>query len=462
MKESVTEILANYVAETEFDDLPDEVVDKAIACIRDSIGCALGGYRTTPGRIVANLVTSLGGTPESTIMGTGAKVGCVNASFANSTLSNALDFDDCFPGGHPGSTIVPPALAVSERIGAPGKKLILATVVGYEVSTRIGRSIRPTKKRIKKVFGLGTWQVFGSVAAASKLLSLSQEEVANAFGIAGSDAPVPSNNKTMPLLMPRMTMSKNNFGAASQAGVMAALLAKKGFTGPCDILDGETGFWRIAGSDRCDFKMMTAGLGKDYLTLEVEFKPYSCCRWLHNAIDAVLELTKENEIQSKSIKKITARTFSNVVQPRHSNYTPRTMMDVIPSLPYCVAVALAGIEPGPKWFANENLTDRKLLRIAARVKPLGDCAAERTYPDKSVATVEIETFNGGRYSKRVEYAKGHPKNPMSEREMAGKFVRLASLSVSATKAKETRELIKRLRELSDVRKIARLVGAPEH
>jgi len=117
---------------------------------------------------------------------------------------------------------------------------------------------------------------------------------------------------------------------------------------------------------------MTACLGKEYLTLQVEFKPYSCCRWLHTAIDAVLELTKDNEIQFESIKKITVRTFSNIVQPRHSNYAPKTMMDVIPSLPYCIAVVLAGIEPGPKWFNNENLKDRRLLRMAARVRPLGD------------------------------------------------------------------------------------------
>lgn len=193
MKKSQTKALAEYIVEAKFDDFPGEVIQKAKRCVLDSIACALGGCTSNAGKIVMDLVRHLGGGPESTLIGNGFKVACTYAAFANSYANNALDFDDTLkdPLGHLGCTVVPTAIAVGESRNVSGKDLITSIILGYEVSSRIGSAIWPSKKRFERVWPF-SYQVFGSVTSASKLLSLDTDEILNAFGIAGAAAPVPN------------------------------------------------------------------------------------------------------------------------------------------------------------------------------------------------------------------------------------------------------------------------------
>jgi 2-methylcitrate dehydratase PrpD len=453
-KES-TKKLASYAVKEEFERIPPSVVDRAKQCLLDTLACSFGGSQTEVGRIIIKLATQMGSSGNSTILGASKKAASPLAAMVNSTTANALDYDDTFV-GHPGATISPPALAVGEHIGVTGKDLITSIVVGYEVSTRIGISIQPSADRFNQVWGLGTWQVFGAAAAVGKLLRLSEEQMTSALGIAGANAPVPSCLKTVLGPLGEVSMVKNNYAMSSFAGVTAALLAKDGFAGPRDILDGNEGFWVMAGSDRCDFDRMIDGLGTRYGILDVAFKPYPTCRWLHSSIDAALQITKENRIKADDIRRVRVRTMSMMTKKPWNTTNPRNMMDAQFSLPYSLAVAMSGIKIGHEWFASETLQNPTILRLSGKIgiEPY-DEADKVGHIDGLLSNVELEV-DGRKYTKEIRYQTGHPKNPVTIEARKEKFLNLATPLLGATESKHVMQCVEGLDQLSNITKLTRL------
>jgi len=450
--------IADYIVKTSFDDLPEKVISRSKVCILDNLGCMLGGYRTKTGKIVANLARETGGgKQESTVIGSGDKVSCVCAAFANSMMANALDFDDTYAAGsppiiHPASTTVPPAIAVGERVKATGKDVITSVVLGYEVSIRIGAAIFPSPERMSYVMGLSTFQTFGAVTAASKLLSLSREQVLNALGIAGATAPVSSVMKTT--LNPMgASMVKNNYGWASQNGVTAALLAKMGFNGPKDILDGNRGFWIMAGSDRCNFDKLVEKLGEKYELMNVGFKPYPSCRLTHQAIDATIRLVRElraNGLQLEEIEEIIVRSISTLTEPPFTNYKPKNMEDSQLSLPFSIAAAIYGGKPGPDWFAEKNLP--RILELARKVKIEVDPEAE-SHPHLLTKTKVAIIAGGRQFTAHTDTTRGDPENPMTKDELREKFRGLASEVIEQKKAEIVVNIVDKLEKMDDITKL---------
>ena len=455
---SLTERLAEYIVSTNFDEFSDEVVQKAKLCVLDSIGCTLGAYKTGVGDVVTGLVAYLGGRPESTVLGSGGKVVCTHAAYANSTMNNALDFDDTSVGrplGHPGSVVIPSSIAVGESIGTSGKNLLTSIILGYDALIKVGTAIEPTKKMLFEARrGHYSW-TFGAAAATSRLLSLDKNQTLNALGIAGTNTPVPSTLKTI-WGVRGVTMVKNNYGYASMGGIMAALLAKQGFSGPPDILDGDTGFWRMVCSDRFEPELVTKGLGEEFSILNVGFKPYPCCRFLHASIDAALEIKKKNHIDIEKIERIIIKTHPKVSTVRpFSVYEPRTMLDAEFNTRYTVAVALIGLPFGPEWFSDEALSDRKIKTLVKKIELVPSSEAEKVFP-KLISTVEI-VANGVKYMAHIDRIKGNPDNSMSEGELKNKFMRLAGYAISSKKTQAACKLIERMEELKDIKELTKLL-----
>lgn len=446
---------AEYVVFLDFSDLPADVIQYAKLCLLDSVGCTMGGITTNAGKILVDTFKRLGGNFESTLFGDGAKLSCVAAAHVNAMLNNALDFDEVshVPISHAGSTIIPPAIAVAESIGADGKDLLTAIVAGYEVSMRIGFAVEYSKEQMKKVWGLGTWQIFGAVTAAGKLLGLNTEELVNALGVAGANAPVPSINKAN---FPRVTMCRNNYGSAAESGVLAALLAKEGFTGPGHIFEGDTGFWRMAGSDRCDFEAMTKGLGEDYWIKKIEFKKYPAARWGHTTIDAALDVLQRNRLDVKKIDTVNVRTFSRITRPPWPNRQPRTEEEAIVSLPYLIAVSILGIKPGLEWREKETMENSEVLKLAQKVNLSVDEVAEEMFPEKYRSTVEM-IVDGKSYQQQVDFPKGSLENPMNAEEIGEKFHNLLSHLVGARKTRRVKRIIQTIEKLSSVKQLVEML-----
>lgn len=457
MKMSVTKVLAQHIVETNYDDLPKEVIHKAKLCILDSLGCALGGYETKQGKIVVDLMRHLGGKPESTIVGDGEKISCVHAAFTNTALTNALDFDDTYI-GHPGMTVIPSAFAVGEKVDASGKDLMTAIVLGYDVSTRIGAAIRPSIQR-RLVHGHASWQTFGAVVPAVKFLGLNELGVLDAMGIAGCNAPLPSGMKSA--YNPEGPhMNKNSSGTSSEVGVMAALLAQRGFRGPRNILDGETGFWRMCGSDRCDFQGMTDKLGEEYRIIRVSFKPYSACRLTHSAIEATLEVIHEHDISPDDIEKIIIKTYSPATSGSFMNAEPKNMPQAQFSTVYAIAVAVHRVPPGPKWFAKETLRNASILKLAKKVKLFGDQEADEAFckdPSNIMATAKVYV-EGRAYNYRVEFPRGDPKKRLTKGEIEEKFRSLAFESLGERKVMDIIDLVRNLEKLRRAGELTKLLS----
>ncbi len=455
MDPQATQTLSQYIADSRFDDLPDDVIDKAKMCVLDSLGCALGGTTLKAGRILSNLMAEVGGNPESTLLPRGPKVPAVSAAYANSHMANLMDFDDTLK-GHPGACIIPPALALAEKLGSSGRELINAVVLGYEVGMRILNAVRPSNERMQKApQGPGTRHIFGAVTAASALLRLDADTTAMALGLAGVNAPVPSS-PTARGERP-VSWSKFNHGWASQGGVLAALLAQKGFLSSKTILDGDKGFWVMAGSDQCDFDAFTRGFGQEYITRNVAFKTFPCCRFLHSSIEALQKSVLEYDISPTAVKRIHVQSFGRVAQLL--DYAPANEIDVQFSLPYVMVMGLLGKSPGYEWLAEANFRDHDTLALLKKVSVEVDPEAERKFRDEGKESSTVLVNAGGKEFKSFVI---HPRGLITHEELQDKFRGLAVPVLGEPASEGVIEAVEHLDDLADVSTLLQpFLGASE-
>lgn len=457
LKLDTARIIARFICGLKFQDLPVDVVDKCKRLILHEVGCAFGGAKTMIGNALIEVAKFIGGPGFSTIFG-GPKSSCLNAAFVNSMLANILDYDDEIPlAGHPGATAIPPALALAEMEKASGKDLVTSVVAGYEISIRACRAMWPTSERSHKVLGLGSLQVFGAVAAAGKILNLNEDQMTNAIGIAGANAPVPSVCKTVEGKH-GVTMSKNNYGTAVAAGLSAAILGKNGFTGPEDIFDGDTGFWRMYNTDRYEPNIMVNDLGKRYYILDVCYKAYPAIYFAHGAINALMNIVERYGIRSDEVIEIVVKSHeahTNLAAiPTYQNYEPKDLCQAAFSIPYLMAVTLLRIKPGIDWFEEKLLRDPTILELARKVKIVYEPTEEKEIPGMPDTTVEVKTSRET-FKHRVRFPLGSPQNPMSLSLLEDKF---KALSRGFIKDNVIKQFIKGMYHLEEVKDITELTA----
>ncbi|MCK5835715.1 MAG: MmgE/PrpD family protein [Desulfobacula sp.] len=463
MQKWVTKTLVDYTMGTKFKDFPRRVIEKAKVLLLDNIGCSLGGSRSAIGDSVLTPFKRMGGSEEATLIGGGMKVPCIQAAFTNGTNANALDFDDAYLAngiGHPGSSIIPAALAVGEYKQATGKQILTAIITGYEVGNRIGLGIQPTHERLQKVWGVGTWQTFGAVVAAGKAMNLDTDQMFNAFGVAGATAPLPNTQKWGWDISERpIHWVKEPTGWPCWTGTLAATLAENGFIGNRYILDGENGFWIMAGSDQCDFDKMTAGLGKEYVVLnDMSFKPYSCCRWQHPALDCIQQIKQENKLGPDDIKEIIINSFSWVKS--QEVYEPVSVIDAQFCIPYTSAMVIMGYKPGPGWYTQENLDNKEIISLARKVRVNVDPDLDKRYvqADELSARVEVITRKNESLDSFVKIPLGDPRNPLSMEEVEDKFRNQASYVLDKKKIDQAIQMILDFDNLDTINELMALLA----
>jgi len=450
---SPTQALSQYIAKTTFEDIPENVVEEAKDCILDSLGCAVGGATLQPGKVIIDFFTDLGGHPEASVLATGKKLPCIHTAYVNSYLANLLDFDDTStrPLAHPGATIIPPGLALAEKIGASGRDLITAIVIAYEAWGRIAQAIASSPERQAKVWGMSTHQIFGAAIVSAKLLKFDAEQIANALGLAGVSAPVPNCRKLGVELEDRpISWAKNNFGWASMGGVLAACLTEKGFKGNKHILDGERGFWLMASSDQCDFEKITLNLGTDYLISQTGFKPYASCRMTHSSLDAIVEIMAKHKADVNKIKTIKVNNIAEVAET-FGVHNPASILDAQFSLPHLIALELLGKSPS-KGLSDDDLTDPMVRSLAERVSIEPSSELEKKFCQNGLlsAMVSIELTDGSLYSKRVDIPKWSATSRPTRRELQDKFIRLTAPTIGSEAADAIVEDIEQLANLRDI------------
>jgi len=467
MERTISEVLADFTAGLEYPQIPPDIRDRAKMRVLDFLGVALAGSQIPSSRIMIEVVKELGGTKESSIVGERMKVSCTNAALANGTMAHASDYDDDHRSAtmHPGSAVVPAALALAEREGCEGPRLIEAVIAGYEVICRVGEAFLGTQYH-EGFHPTGACGVFGAAAAAAKILKLPPKEIIWAFGIAGTQASGLEEWKSDGTWIKRM-----HPGKAAQSGILAALLAKKGYTGPATIFEGKYGFLNAFSFERTyDARKITEGLGEVFIGHETAFKPYPCCRFLHQVIDGVLDMVKQNQLMPGDIKEVRVRTFKvgidTLMKPEERRYRPKTIVDAQFSIPFVVGAAVVRRRISLSEFTEESIRDPEILEIASRVKGEEDPEYTKGYPAKFPTSIEVELESGASLKCYVDIPSGDPEkreyveNPLRfNEEIVKKFLLLISgIPSFSRRGRMIVRSIQGLDEAGDVSKLMRLLS----
>jgi 2-methylcitrate dehydratase PrpD len=450
----VTQALAQFAANLKFEDLAPHIVLNFKKYLLDGIGCGFNGTRLHWCQIVNRFIKGQRGKKESTLWLQKFKGPSTNVSLGLGVMIHSFDFDDYHNAKvHPGAVVIPAAMAMGERMEASGKSVLTAMVAGYETMIRVSLATGPNSSRLKGWHLTGTTGTFGAAAAAGSLLGLNQDEMASALGMAGTQS------AGLWAFTADGAMSKRfHAGRSSQSGVMGAILAQKGYKGPTQILEAQDGGFCRATSDHVDFTIVTEELGKNFLSGDVNIKPYACCASSHSAIDAVRHLVQVHKIIPSEIEKIFVKTAKGVKVQCGFEYEPLSVLQAQMSLQYIVAVALLEGKAILEQFSEEKISDPKILELAKRVEIVLDPEIEKVYPEKFANKVEIILNNGKKFEARVDFPTGSPENPMSFDQVVEKFESLANKVVTKDRIDTIVEYVERIEKLDDIRKFTRLLA----
>jgi 2-methylcitrate dehydratase PrpD len=453
-----TRRLAGFAASLRYSQLPAEVVATAQVAMLKIFAAALGGARTRIGQLHAQFACQTGGgVREATLIGSGIKVSRPLATYANGGLAFALDYEDvCHYVIHAGPIVVPAALAVGETAHCSGRQLLAAIVAGYEVGTRIGLSMQPSPQRGAQVWGQ-QYTPFAACVAAGNLLGLDARRMDAAMGVTGTYAPVPSAYKYFGVVAETRPMreAKLGWGWMAMAGVVGALSAKAGFSGGYGILDGNEGFWIMAGSDRCDFTRMTAGLGDEWLILGTDFKVHPSIAWSHPPYVALQGLLEEHAVAARQIARI--RVWS-VGTPRIADHRPSTAVDAQFSLPYALATTALRMPLTPALYDEKVIRSRRVRAMLDRVECLDDPQMDADWFQGNTmrARVEVHLQDGRVLSREASFPRDKPK--FGRDEAIAKLRTLGEGLLTDSQLGRIVDAVDDLPRLRDVSTLARLLA----
>ena len=403
--------LAEYAASLVPERLPVPALAAARLLTFDLFGTALFvAHRTPWGRIVTALATDeLQGPPVSSVLGTGARTGCCAAALANGTLAMGFEYEDMHPtsGGHPFAIAFPAAFAAGQWQHRSGLEVLAAAAAGYEVETRIGLGLRAERGAWPErgLYPITVLGVFGAAAAAARALRLSPVETANALGIAGSHA-----FGTMQAHAQGTMTRRLHGGKAAEVGVLAALLARRGFTGPTEIVEGRFGVFR-AYAQSYDVEAMTAGLGSGMMIEDAWLKYYPVNGLFQAPIDAVRALRSEYRFAASDVAGIRA-TIAHASR-MHAERDRGTAVRAQFSLPVSLALTLRDGRPKLSALLSP-LTDPDIERLASLVHVDLDPTVPEGHPDATrFGRVEVTLTDGRTLEREVLYPKGHPNTTAS-------------------------------------------------
>lgn len=451
---SISRQIAKFSLDLKYQDLPAEVVNEVKRFLYDSLGCAYGGYSTHDVSIVKKIYADMGGKAEAAIIGSGEKIPAYNATFLNSLMVRALDYNDIYwneDPSHP-SDIIPVALAVGERESKFTKDVITAIVLAYEFEMRLCEFAVPGIRERK--WHHATWTQFVSPIVAGYLLGLNEDQMVHAIGISGS------HNLTLGAVTAgQLTMMKNTVDPlAAQSGVMAALMARYGYTGTEQIFEGKEGLMQTLGPDWDEDKLV-GGLGDRFKILDCSMKAFPTEALTHTHISATLKVIIENDIQPDDIENVTVTTIARAVDILFDpeKYRPTSRETADHSLPYCIAAAIVDRKITTDQFNEDRLRDPRIQSVLAKIKGEASEEFERMFPAKQPSKVKVRLKNGQEHTAQLDYPKGDPREPMSEDDLDNKFRSLSSSLISEDRRKKIKEAIGDLENFENINKFMSLL-----
>jgi len=438
MEKSVSRQIAEFAVNLQYKDIPENVVHEVKRYLYDSVGCAYGGYHTKDVDILRDIYREMGGREEATLIGFGDRMPAVNATLVNSLMIRALDFNDIYwkeDPSHP-SDIIPAALSIGELVDASMEDVIVAVVLAYEFEQRLCEFAVPGVRERK--WHHATLTQFVSPIVAGKMLGLSVDQMVHAIGISGS------HNHTIGCpTAGRLTMMKNTVDPmAVQAGVLAALMAQRGYTGTEAVFEGKEGFMDVFGPDWAISRLI-GGLGENFKILECSMKAFPTEALTHTHLSALLKAVRDNDIGHNEIKEVVVTTVAracDILFDPHK-YRPDSRETADHSLPYCLAAAIVDRQITTQTFSDEKLKDQRIWQVIDKIKGEASDEFEKMFPAKQPSRVVITTNDGNRYEEYLEYPKGNPREPMTMGDLEAKFNSLSAELLSPEKQAKIRDMV---------------------
>jgi 2-methylcitrate dehydratase len=447
---TITRTISDWAAGVQYEDLPAEVVHEAKRFLMDSVGCALGGAQQHDVHIAREVLTETAGSGDCRVMVTGELWDPVSASLLNALMIRVMDYNDIYwkqDPSHP-SDLIPAAMATAERAGGSGRDLLVGIALAYEFEQRLCEVSFPGVREIG--WHHATLTAAAAPIAAARMLGLDAERMQHAIGISAS-----RHCTTGSVTAGKLTMMKNTVDPlAVQSGVLAALLAERGYTGPEHVLDGKEGFSHVFDSE-WRFDILTDGLGEEWRILQCGMKFFPTEALTHAPISATLDLVLENDLAPEEVETVTIYSLARAadILADHSKYDPRNKETADHSLPYVIAAAVAERQVTPVQFTDAKIMDPTIRAQLSKVKVIADPEIEAVFPELQRVRVVITTTDGRELERRLDYPKGDPRNPLTDAEIAAKFAALAEGIATPDDVERMRAAVNSTEECDDVREL---------
>lgn len=448
----ITKTLSRYVADLDYADLPPEVPERAKYLAIDLIGSIVrAGREADSTESLLGMLARLGldAPGYSTVFGFTRRYIPATAALLNGALGHSLDFDDTHSDSslHPSAPVVPAALAAAEMTGASGKDLLAAIVAGYETCCRLGNALDPTAHYARGFHPTATAGTFGAAAAAGKLLGLDAAGIASAFGVAASQAA-----GSLQFLVNGAWNKRYQVGAAAMNGLIAATLAREGFIGAADAIEGKHGLLvGYTGNPRPE--LAVAALGSVYETMKIGMKPYPACRYTHAAVDGLLALRREHDWGAADILSVEIGLHTNGIvltgAPLDEKRRPKTVVDGQFSMPFAAAVALCKGSFG--WDDYALLGNPDIEAMTARIDVRRDERLEGLrHPFGATITVRTAAAT---IQRTIPDPSGEPDTFPARADVEAKFMTLAT-PVLGNAASALFSRLSSIEKVGDIRDLA--------
>src|SRR5712671_5352844 len=455
-KETITAKMSRWAARLEYKQLSQEAVYQAKRFLLDSVGCALGGYQQHDVIIALEVLGEIAGRGPATVIGTGKKIDVVSASLANALMIRCMDYNDIYwkqDPSHP-SDIFPAAIACCERANSDGKELIVGFVLGHEFEMRLCEAAFPGIR--ERGWHHATLTAFASPIVAGRALYLPWQQIQHAIGISAS------RHCTLGAVTAgKLTMMKNTVDPmATQSGMLAALMAEKGYTGPEHVVDGKEGLTHCFGPE-WKLNLLTDGLGDSWRITQCGMKAFPTEALTHTPISAVLDLIKSNNLRPENVEKIEIRSLARAadILSDPSKYDPQSKETADHSLPYVIAAAIAERQVTPVQFEMNKIMNPTIRAQVQKVEVVADPEIEKVFPALQRVIVNLTTVDGRAFTKQLDYPKGDPRNPLSDAEVEEKFAALAEGVLSEGTQKKLKQAIWNLEKVGSVSKLMAVMKA---
>jgi 2-methylcitrate dehydratase PrpD len=442
--------ISRFVAETRYENIPPIALQTAQTAVLDCLGVALAGSKEETADICARIARQEAAKEEATVIGQRFRSSALHAAFANGTAAHALDFDHSFTMmGQPTAPIIPAVISLGEALGASGREILEAYVVGFEVTAKLVYALRASTQ--DGWHGPGTLGSIGAAAACAKLLKLDPVQIQMALGITASMAGgVVCNFGTMTKPL--------HVGLGARNGVLAAQLAQSGFTANATAIEARNGlfdvFYRVtpSGNGQVD------ELGKSFalITDGIRIKPYPCGGLTHQAIDAVLDFRAKHDITAGRVESIDVDVMQHTYN-RIAFCIPQTGIQGKFCMGYLIARAIIDGRVSLDAFTDAAVKDPDVLELAEKVQMRLDNNLKAENEGSRPCRVTIRLKNGQTYSRETQHAKGSPEIPMTPEELKAKFTECARRTISESSAQRVADYAERLEAMDDIRPLCQLL-----